>query len=153
MILGIIFALFFILILIIVTAFLMRLGYVAAVIIDVLLLGGFAIYYAHHQWFVHIASGKAIYFWDVLLFIVIFILYSGLLVLGTNKFPKLAAVFHYIIAWIATFFIYVFINYAIFNEMGSLLNHSTMNEIVHLILITLLAFIIFNRRMTIFKQT
>lgn len=132
-------------------SFFMRLGYLAAVVIDVLIIGGFSIYYAHHQWFVHIASGKAVYFWDLILFIIIFIVYTTFLVMGTNKFPRIAAIFHYIIAWIATFFIYVFVNYAIFDGMGSLLNHPTMNEIVHLIIITLLAFIIFNARMRIFK--
>jgi len=140
-----------ILIMITMITFIMRLGYVAAVVVDVLIIGGFSIYYAHHQWFVHIASGNAVYFWDLILFIVIFVLYSTILVIGTNKFPRIAAIFHYIIAWFATLFIYVFINLVMFNGMGSLLNHSTMNEVVHFIIISLLAFIIFNARMRIFK--
>jgi len=152
MLFVIFFALAIILILILIITYIMRIGYAAAVIIDVLLIGGFAIYYAHHQWFVHIASGKAVYFWDGILFLVIFFIYGAIIIIGTNKFPRIAGIFHYIIAWVSTFFIYVFINYAIFDEFGSLLNHEIMNEVVHLIIVSILAIFIFNTRMRIFKQ-
>lgn len=142
----------FILIFFLMIRILIRLGSVALGIVDVLIIGGLAVYYAHHKWFVYIASGKAVYFWDVLLFIVIAILYSSIISMGTSSFPKLAALFHYAIAWFITYFIYGLANHAVFGEMAPLLNHQTMNEIVHVIIVTLLAFIIFKRRMRIFNQ-
>ncbi len=128
------------------------LGYIAAVFVDVLILGGFAIYYAHHQWFVHIASGKAVYFWDILLFVLISAIYSVIVVKGTATFPRIAAIFHYAIAWVTTGFIYLFINYQFYNGFGPLLNNEQVNTIVHLIIISILALFIFNRRMRIFQQ-
>lgn len=145
-------ALFFIFLLIRITTYFIGLGYIAAVVVDVIAIGGFVVFYGHHNWFIHIASGKAIYFWDVVLFVLIFLLYSSIVLIGTNKFPRIAGLFHYVIAWLVTGFIYLFINYAIFNQLGSLLINEQMNLIVHLIIISGLAVFIFKKRMLIFKQ-
>jgi len=152
MIFGLLFALFFILLFIRMTTYIIGLGYIAAVVVDVIAIGGFVVFYGHHNWFIHIASGKAVYFWDVVLFVLIFILYSSIVLIGTNKFPKIAGLFHYVVAWLVTGFIYLFINYAIFNQLGSLLINEQMNLIVHLIIISGLAVFIFKKRMLIFKQ-
>lgn len=152
MLFSLFFALAIIILFIFIIIFFMRLGYIAIVIIDVFLISGVAIYYAHHQWFIHIASGKAVYFWDVILFVAIIFTYSTLIMAGTNKFPAIAGIFHYMIAWIITYFIHGMINVAIFGEIGSLLNHNVMNTIVHVIIISILAIFIFNTRMRIFNK-
>src|SRR5699024_844580 len=72
------------------------LGYTFAVVVDILVLGGFVIYYAHNEWFINIASGKAVYFWDVLLFAFIGCIYGVIVVLGTRRFPRIAGLFHYV---------------------------------------------------------
>src|SRR5699024_9124485 len=120
MIFGLLFALFLILLFIWMIIYIIGLCYIDVVVVDVIAIGGFVVFYVHHNWFIHIASGKAVYFWDVVLFVLIFILYSSIVLIGTNKFPKIAGLFHYVVAWLVTGFIYLFINYAIFNQLGSL---------------------------------
>jgi len=148
----ILFAIIIILLLLRIIAWIIGLGYVFAVVVDILVLGGFAIYYAHYEWFVHLASGKAVYFWDTLLFAFISLIYVIIVVLGTNKFPRIAGLFHYMIAWLTTGFIYLFINYQIYDGFGPLLNNNQMNTVVHIIIISILALFIFSTRMRIFKQ-
>ncbi len=141
-----------ILLLLKITTWIIGLGYALAVVIDILVLGGFAIYYAHNEWFINIASGKAVYFWDVLLFALIGFIYGIIVMLGTRKFPRIAGIFHYVIAWIMTGFIYLIINYGIFDGLGSLLNNEQINIVIHIIIISILSLFIFNSRIRIFKQ-
>src|SRR5690625_7123503 len=136
-------ALFFIFLLIRITTYFIGLGYIAAVVVDVIVIGGFVVFYWHHNWFIHIASGKAIYFWDVVLFVLIFLLYSSIVLIGTNKFPRIAGLFHYVIAWLVTGFIYLFINNAIFNKLGSLLIIEQMIIIVILIFLSILTLFLY----------
>lgn len=132
--------------------FIIGLGYAAAIVVDVLVLGGFAIYYAHHAWFVHIASGKAVYFWDGVLFVAVSFVYAAVLLILTNYFPRLGSLFHYVIAWFGTACIYLFINLVMFEGLGQLLDHDDLNVIVHFILISLFAIIIFKKRKSMFSQ-
>jgi len=148
----ILFSIAIILLLIRIATWIIGLGYALAVVIDILVLGGFAIYYAHNEWFINIASGKAVYFWDVLLFAFIGFIYGIIVVLGTNKFPRVAGVFHYVIAWMTTGLIYLIINYEIFDGFGSLLNNEQINIVIHIIIISILALFIFSTRIRIFKQ-
>lgn len=148
----ILFSIAIILLLIRIATWVIGLGYALAVVIDILVLGGFAIYYAHNEWFINIASGKAVYFWDVLLFAFIGFIYGIIVVLGTNKFPRVAGVFHYVIAWMTTGLIYLIINYEIFDGFGSLLNNEQINIVIHIIIISILALFIFSTRIRIFKQ-
>lgn|SRR5690625_2949293 len=148
----ILFSIAIILLLIRIATWVIGLGYALAVVIDILVLGGFAIYYAHNEWFINIASGKAVYFWDVLLFAFIGFIYGIIVVLGTNKFPIVAGVFHYVIAWMTTGLIYLIINYEIFDGFGSLLNNEQINIVIHIIIISILALFIFSTRIRIFKQ-
>src|SRR5690625_3128545 len=83
---------------------------VAAIFFDIVVIGGFTVYYAHHEWFVKIASGKAVYFWDVVCFAIVGSIYTAFLMLAHQGFPKIAAIFHYIVAWVATFFVYLILN-------------------------------------------
>lgn len=152
MFLVILFSIAIILLLIRIATWVIGLGYALAVVIDILVLGGFAIYYAHNEWFINIASGKAVYFWDVLLFAFIGFIYGIIVVLGTNKFPRVAGVFHYVIAWMTTGLIYLIINYEIFDGFGSLLNNEQINIVIHIIIISILALFIFSTRIRIFKQ-
>lgn len=153
MLFVILYVLAFILLFLRLVTWMIRLGYVMAVVVDVLVIGGFSIYYAHNEWFVSIASGKAVYFWDVLLFVLIGIVYGIIVVLGTSMFPRIAGLFHYMIAWITTGFIYVFINHEVFDVvLGPLLNNEQMNTVVHIVIISVLALFIFTPRMRIFKQ-
>ena len=150
---AILFSIVIILLLLRLVTWMMGLGYVMAVVVDVLVIGGCSIYYAHNEWFVHIASGKAVYFWDVLLFVLIGFVYGVIVVLGTSMFPRIAGLFHYIIAWITTGFLYVFINYAVCGVVfGLLLDNEQMNTVVHIVIISVLALFIYNSRMRIFKQ-
>lgn len=75
-----------------------------AVLVDFLFLGGFAAYSLHQSVSVKIASGYAVYFWDILFFIVSCVLYYIVLNYLVTNFPRLAALINYIIAWIGTFF-------------------------------------------------
>lgn len=152
MLFGLFFAIAIILILLRVVTWVIGLGYVFAVIVDMLILGGFAIYYAHYEWFLHISSGKAVYFWDVVLFVFVSVIYGVIVMLGTSKFPRISGLFHYVIAWVTTGFIYLFINYEVFGKFGPLLNNEQMNTVVHLFIISILALFIFSTRMRIFKK-
>src|SRR5690625_7092436 len=122
MLFVILFSIAIILLLLRIATWIIGLGYALAVVIDILVLGGFAIYYAHNEWFINIASGKAVYFWDVLLFAFIGFIYGIIVVLVTRKFPRIAGAFHYVIASMTTGLIYFLINYEIFDGFGSLLN-------------------------------
>lgn len=153
MLLSLLLAIFFMLLFLKVVIWIIRLGYVFTVIIDILVIGGFLITYAHYEWFIHIADGKAVYFWDVILFILISFVYGAIIVFGTSKFPKIAGLFHYAVAWVTAGFIYLFINYEIFDhKFGMLLNNEQMNTVVHILIISILALFIFRTRMRIFSQ-
>src|SRR5690625_350848 len=128
------------------------LRYTFAVVVDILVLGGFVIYYAHNEWFINIASGKAVYFWDVLLFAFIGCIYGVIVLLGTRRFPRIAGLFHYVIAWMTTGFIYLIINYGIYGGFGPLLNNEQINTVIHIIIISILALFIFSTRMRIFTR-
>lgn len=152
MLFVILFSIAIILLLLRIVIWIIGLGFALAVVIDILVLGVFAIYYAHNEWFINIASGKAVYFWDVLLFAFIGFIYSIIVVLGTSKFPRIAGVFHYVIAWMTTGLIYLIINYEIFDGFGPLLNNEQINIVLHIIIISILALFIFSTRIRIFKQ-
>jgi|SRR5699024_18484 len=145
-------ALFLILIIIWFVRFIINLSYMLALTIDILVIGGFAAYYGHHEWFIHIASGKAVYFWDGVLFVLVGFLYVGIVGILTRFVPWLAYVFHYIVAWIGTGIIYIFVNLVFFNDIGKLLDDSTMNYIVHLVIVSLIAIILFVKRVSIFNR-
>lgn len=151
MLFALLFAIGIILILLQIVRLIIGFGMIFAVLVDMLVLGGFAIYYAHHEWFVHIASGKAVYFWDVLLFVLVSFVYGVAVTRGTSRFPRVAGVFHYIVAWVTTGFIYVFINYEFYNGLGRLLNNQQMNTVVHLMIISILAVFIYRKRMDMFR--
>ena len=142
-------ALFFIFLLI--TTYFIGLGYIAAVVVDVIAIGGFVVFYGHHNWFIHIASGKAVYFWDAILFVIVVFLYSGIIFFTTSKFPRISAVFHYAISWFIVGVVYLFIHYATFNGLGLLLDNEQLNVAVHLVIISILALFVFRARMQIFK--
>lgn len=127
-------------------------GLVMMVIVDMLVIGGFAVFYGHHNWFVYIASGKAVYFWDIVLFMIVVFLYSGIVFLATSKFPRIAAIFHYAISWVVVGIFYLFIHYASFNGLGLLLNNEQLNVAVHIIIISILALFVFRARMRMFKR-
>lgn len=153
MLLSLLLAIFFMLLFLKVVIWIIRLGYVFTVVIDILVIGGFSIYYAHYEWFIHIADGKAVYFWDVILFVLISFVYGAIMVFGTSRFPRIAGLFHYVIALVTTGFIYLLINYEIFDDtFGRLLNNEDMNMVVHIVIILILALFIFRTRMHIFKQ-
>lgn len=153
MFLGLLFAIVFMVLFVQVVTWIIRLGYVFTAIIDIIVIGGILIYYGHNEWFIYIASGKAVYFWDVVSFVLISFIYGAIIVFGTSKFPRIAGLFHYVIAWVTTGFIYIFINYGVFgNKLGMLLNNEQMNTVVHIVIISILALFISRTRMRIFRQ-
>lgn len=148
----IIYLLFMLLIILRIFKWIISLGAVAAIFLDIVVIGGFTVYYAHHEWFVKIASGKAVYFWDVVCFAIVGSIYTAFLMLAHQGFPKIAAIFHYIVAWVATFFVYLILNLILFDSFGKLLDHKQWNLFVHAIIISILAIYIFSKRRDIFKH-
>lgn len=121
-----------------------------AVFIDFLLIGGFTAYLLHGKVSVQIASGKAVYFWDIAFGVGVCILYYVILSFLVIHFPKVAACINYVIAWIGTFLIYGMI-FAIFNGgLPQLLNNHSLSMLINIIIVTLLAFITFKIRKNIF---
>src|SRR5690625_7835414 len=123
MLFVILFSIAIILLLLRIATWIIGLGYALAVVIDILVLGGFAIYYAHNEWFINIASGNAAYLWDVLLFAFIGFIYGFIVVLGTRKFSRIAGVFNYVVAWMPIGLLYFSVDYVIFDGIVLLLNN------------------------------
>ncbi|GIN58626.1 hypothetical protein J8TS2_29450 [Lederbergia ruris] len=121
-----------------------------AVSIDFLFIGGFTAYSLHEKVSIKIASGNAVYFWDIVFGIGACILYFTLLSYLVIKFPKIAALINYIIAWIGTLLIYGMICVIFIGNFPRLLNNYFLSTLVNIIIITVLAFITFNIRKNIF---
>lgn len=123
-----------------------------AVLVDFLFLGGFAAYSLHQSVSVKIASGYAVYFWDILFFIVSCALYYIVLNYLVTNFPRLAALINYIIAWIGTFLVYATICIILIGNLPQLLNNKFFSELTNIIIISILAIITFNVRKTMFAN-
>lgn len=121
-----------------------------AVFIDFLLIGGFTAYFLHGKVSMKIASGNAVYFWDIVFGVGVCILYYVLLNFLVVQFPKVAACINYVIAWFGTLIIYVMI-FAIFNDgLPQLLNNQSVSMLINMIIVTILAFVTFQIRKNIF---
>src|SRR5690625_5072781 len=77
-----------------------------AVFIDFLFIGGITASSLHRQVSTKIASGNAVYFWDIVFGIGVCLIYYFLLNSLVIKVPKVAAVVNYMIAWFGTLIIY-----------------------------------------------
>ena len=121
-----------------------------AVFIDFLLIGGIVAYSVHGKLSVKIASGNAVYFWDIVFGIGACFIYYILLNYLVINFPKLAAVINYVIAWVGTLIIYGMTLILFYGGFPQLLNNYDLSMIIHIIIITMLAFVTFNIRKNIF---
>ncbi|KLA01402.1 hypothetical protein B4147_1069 [Bacillus wiedmannii] len=123
-----------------------------AVLVDFLFLGGFTVYSLHKLISVKIASGYAIYFWDILFFIVSCVLYYIVLNYLVINFPRIAAFINYIISWIGTFLVYTTICIILIGNLPKLLNDEFFSQLTNIIIISILAIITFNIRKTMFAN-
>ncbi|PFN27601.1 hypothetical protein [Bacillus cereus] len=123
-----------------------------AVLIDFLFLGGFTAYSLHKIISVKIASGNAVYFWDIIFFIVSCVLYYIVLNYLVINFPRLAACINYIISWIGTFLVYTTICIIFIGNFPQLLNNEFFSKLTNLIIISIIAIITFNIRKTMFAN-
>ncbi len=123
-----------------------------AVLVDFLFLGGFTVYSLHKLISVKIASGYAVYFWDILFFIVSCVLYYIVLNYLVINFPRIAAFINYIISWIGTFLVYTTICIILIGNLPKLLNDEFFSQLTNIIIISILAIITFNIRKTMFAN-
>ncbi|HFK1767090.1 hypothetical protein AT258_24110 [Bacillus wiedmannii] len=123
-----------------------------AVLVDFLFLGGFTAYSLHKLISVKIASGYAVYFWDILFFIVSCVLYYIILNYLVINFPRIAAFINYIISWIGTFLVYTTICIILIGNLPKLLNNEFFSQLTNIIIISILAIITFNIRKTMFAN-
>ncbi|MEI2314945.1 MULTISPECIES: hypothetical protein [Bacillus cereus group] len=123
-----------------------------AVLVDFLFLGGFTAYSLHKSVSVKIASGYAVYFWDILFFIVSCVLYYIVLNYLVINFPRIAALINYIISWIGTFLVYTTICIILIGNLPKLLNDEFFSQLTNIIIISILAIITFNIRKTMFAN-
>ncbi|MFE6586923.1 hypothetical protein ACFVM9_19705, partial [Bacillus mobilis] len=123
-----------------------------AVLVDFLFLGGFTAYSLHKAVSVKIASGYAVYFWDILFFIVSCVLYYIVLNYLVINFPRIAAFINYIISWIGTFLVYTIICIILIGNLPKLLNNEFFSQLTNIIIISILAIITFNIRKTMFAN-
>ena len=123
-----------------------------AVLIDFLFLGGFTAYSLHKVISVKIASGNAVYFWDIIFFIVSCALYYIALNYLVINFPRLAAFINYSISWIGTFLIYTTICVILIGDFPQLLNNDFFSKLTNLIIVSILAIVTFNIRKTMFAN-
>lgn len=142
-------------ILLIILLFLLRLSKniskFIAVFIDFIFIGGIVAYSIHGKLSIKIASGNAVYFWDIVFGIGACIIYYILLSYLVINFPKLAAFINYFIAWIGTLIIYGMF-FVIFNGgFPRLLNNYDLSMAINIIIITMLAFVTFKIRKNIFN--
>lgn len=122
-----------------------------AVLIDFIFLGVFTSYSLHEIITVKIASGKAVYFWDAIFFIVPCVLYYITLNLLGIYFPRVAGFFNYIISWIGTLLVYTLLC-SIFtgDTFPQLLNNDFFSKFTNYIIVSILAIVTFNIRKNIF---
>ncbi|EJR57563.1 hypothetical protein IIM_00170 [Bacillus cereus VD107] len=123
-----------------------------AVFIDFLFLGGFTAYSLHKIISVKIASGNAVYFWDIIFFIISCVLYYIVLNYLVINFPRLAAFINYIISWIGTFLMYTIICVIFIGNFPQLLNNEFFSKLTNLIIISIIAIVTFNIRKTMFAN-
>lgn len=122
-----------------------------AVFIDFLFVGGFAAVSLHGKVSIKIASGNAVYFWDIVFGIGSCFIYYFLLNLLVMKLPKVATLVNYIIAWFGTLIIYGMLFSIFVGGFPRLLNNPDLSMLTNLIIVTLLAFVTFNIRRNIFS--
>lgn len=122
-----------------------------AVFIDFLLICGFTAYFLHGEVSVKIASGNAVYFWDIAFGIGVCVLYYVLLNFLVIHLPMVAAFINYIIAWIGTFLIYGVIFTIFIGGLPQLLNNHSLNMLINIIIVSLLALMTFKIRKNIFN--
>ncbi|MDA1601817.1 hypothetical protein PDL10_15595 [Bacillus cereus] len=123
-----------------------------AVLVDFLFLGGFTAYSLHKLISVNIASGYAVYFWDIIFFILSCVLYYIVLNYLVINFPRIAAFINYIISWIGTFLVYTTICIILIGNLPQLLNNEFFSQLTNIIIISILAIITFNIRKTMFAN-
>lgn len=126
-------------------------GKFIAVFIDFLLIGGFVINFTHKAISTKIASGNAVYFWNITFAIIACVLYYFLLIFLILHLPKLAALVNYFIAWIGTFVVYFIIFSIINGGLPELLNNKDLSMLTNLVIVSLLAFITLLARKNMFN--
>lgn len=129
-----------------------RFGFLLAIVIDFIILGGVGVFYGHTKLFPLIASGNAIIFWDVVLFVIILFIYSFIVNLGTMKFPRVSLIFHYLMAWIGTAVLYLLMTIIIFQGLPRLLKIEWMSDVTHIIIVSLLSLILYSMRLKMFQK-
>jgi len=123
-----------------------------AIFIDFLVVGGVIAYLSNEAISLKIASGKAVYFWNLVFGVGACIIYYFILSLLVIYLPKIASLINYLVSWIGTFIIY-FIFFSIFNgELPQLLNDEKLSVIINIIIVTLLSFITYRARRNIFDM-
>lgn len=121
-----------------------------AIFIDFLVIGGTIAYLSNETVSSKIASGNAVYFWNVVFGVGTCIIYYIILSFLVIYFPKIGATINYFVSWIGTFIIY-FVFFSIVNEgLPQLLNDKELSLIANLIIVTLLTFITYRARQNIF---
>ncbi|MFY0521071.1 hypothetical protein ACOMCU_25085 [Lysinibacillus sp. UGB7] len=124
-----------------------------AVLIDFILLGVFTSYSLHEIITVKIASGKAVYFWDALFFIVPCVLYYIALKYLVIYFPRVSRIFNFIISWIGTLLVYTILcSIFIGDSFPKLLNNDFFSGFTNYIIVSILAIVTFNIRKNVFAN-
>src|SRR5699024_4557322 len=98
-----------------------------AVFIDFLLIGGIVANFTHKAISIKIASGNAIYFWNIAFALGACVLYYFLLNFLILYFPKIATIVNYLIAWVGTFLVYLIIFSVINGNLPQLLNNDNLS--------------------------
>lgn len=149
---GVFFALAIILLVIRLAIFFTKFGVISAVVIDFLVIGGFSTHFAHNRIIPSFASGKAIYFWDVVVFIFICTCYAIFLAIVSEKLPKFAKIIHYTMAWIGMGLFYIIIMLIISGGLPQLLDNETANYLLHLTAVSVFALILFKIRLQMMEK-
>ena len=105
-----------------------------------------------HKYFsVNVASGKAVYFWDIVAAIVAVVLYAALFKLVRENFDLPGKILNYVISLFSSYIVYsrlvsIFVHHSEAVYDLPLLNNSVMNSIVNWILIFILSYVIWLKR-------
>lgn len=124
--------------------------YISLFLLDKAALLCFSWYLIHKYFSVKFSSGKAIYFWDILLSLIIVGIYSIVFKLIYDSFEIVGKILNFVISIFSAYFTFSLIIYIFspkYLKSGiPLLNNYIANQIVNYILIIILGIIIFIKR-------
>lgn len=117
--------------------------------LDILALFIFIAYTAHTKIVSNIASGNAVYFWDIAFAVIAVMLYIKLFFLIVQRFPIVGKILNLIIAFFGVFIVYGLIVMFTMPEgirLFPLLDNSIANQIANLLLIFIISLPIAKKR-------